>query len=60
MAVDGVRLAASVREAAATGWSSAAAVDCYYIYKCIGGTKLRAHCCDGSCGKYVIVCNTCC
>ncbi|GAA3223859.1 hypothetical protein GCM10020216_037070 [Nonomuraea helvata] len=39
---------------------SAAAVDCYYIYKCIAGTKLRAHCCDGSCGKYVIVCNTCC
>ncbi|MEO3796100.1 hypothetical protein ABGB14_38385 [Nonomuraea sp. B10E15] len=34
---------------------SAAAVECYYIYKCIYPIRLRARCCDGSCGKYEII-----
>ncbi|TMR99630.1 hypothetical protein [Nonomuraea basaltis] len=39
---------------------SAAAVECYYIYKCVAGVLLRARCCDGSCAKYEIRCNSCC
>ncbi|MFC5825283.1 hypothetical protein [Nonomuraea insulae] len=34
---------------------SAAAVECYYIYKCIYPIKLRARCCDGGCTKYTII-----
>jgi hypothetical protein len=34
---------------------NAAAVECYYIYKCIYPIRLRARCCDGSCAPYVII-----